>query len=140
MSQNLSDFLAFRKNVSHRLAVEFAFIDMCAGDHLAALVLSQLLDALALSGESTNELVWRDGRWMLSRSWDGWFRRTRVRRKQGHRVLRLLRRLGYVQTATCMRGGTRVLHIALIEARFLEAWAGVLRGIPPVFFEGDDGE
>lgn len=140
---SLQAFLTTRSAFQNRLQLELAFVDMTRGDHIAALMLTQIVDWYAAreAGRFEGEVCLIDDASWLVVPWDAWWRRTRVTPRQGRRSLKTLESLDYVVCRVLPgNGGGRKLCVRLVEHRLLEQWSAVLNGQPPTFEVADWAE
>lgn len=122
-----ADFLKVRKHFQNRVPVEVAFIDLCGGDHLAAIMLTILLDAMTPFGE------WAPAIQYVEVSWSQWWKRARIPERTGRRTLRHLTSLGYVEVTRSGKTTGSAVRYRVREKELLEAWNALLAGEAPVF-------
>lgn len=123
------DFLQQRTAHQTAVSIELAFVDLCGGDHLAALMLSLVVDQAARPTHQPTRDGWTQIPWQLT--WE----RARVPRKKGRALLNRLIGLGYCRTRLMKVRGAPTLHVRLNEAAFLAAWHGVVNGQAPLLPE-----
>lgn len=126
------DFLRQRSALQRQVSIKLAFIDLCAGDHMAALMLSLVVDQVARPGSSDHPDGWVRMPWVFT--WG----RARMTRKKGRQLLNRLVRLGYCQTKVMRFQGAPTLHVRLCEQAFMAAWRGVLNGQAPMYLDDAD--
>lgn len=133
--KGIDEFLRVRKLYRDQVMIDMVLIDMCEGDHLAALMLGKIIDLYA-----TGPIVWRKddpGSWVQT-SWRLWWKTIRINRRRGARVLKRLKALGYVRCRTFqLANRCTALHAQLQDVRFTEQWNRLLEGKAPLYLEED---
>ena len=129
----MNEFLDWKAALQKTVSFELAFVDMCHGDHIAAIVLAQVVSELALAREGKRPWVLDNDEVWMPLPYAEWYQATRVRRRQAQRVLKKLNvQFRYLDTAVKqVSHGVTASHVHLREHRFMEVWTGVLEGKVP---------
>lgn len=130
MSATLTDFLVWREKTRGTVALRLAYVDMLDGDHVAALVLAQILYWCLpdKDGKTKLRVLRKDRLWLVKDYHDFW-KETRVSEKTLYRKLHLLEEKGLIDVEVHKFRRKRARHIAVNEQAVVDSWDGV-RALP----------
>lgn len=91
------------------------YVDRLGGDHLAALMLAQIVYWCSPSKEGKTKLrVFKRGQFWLVKSHVDWQNELRLTRRQSQRCLEVLKKAGLIKTELYRFGGHATVHLQLI--------------------------
>lgn len=91
------------------------YVDRLEGDHLAALMLSQIVYWSSLSKTGKTKLrVLKNGRYWLVKSHQDWWQELRLTQKQSRRCIEVLRERGLIKTEIHKFNSAPTVHILLV--------------------------
>jgi hypothetical protein len=132
ISKLVGCFLDHVDELTDTLGVKLAYVEMCARDHAAAIMLSQVICWHRPNRNGgTNLTVERPDGWWLRKSAVDWDRDCAMTPSQSRRAMTKLRKLGIIRTAIWRYQGAPTTHIQLLWDGFVAAYEQV-PGTPPL--------
>ncbi len=116
----VTDWLGRLDQAGDKLLLRNAYIDLCEGDHLAALIFSQILywHLPDKSGTGSKLRVHKDGEFWLARTYKDWMNVCRIKEDTAEVRINWLKQKGLVVTKRYMFNGFRTLHLRIDFDRF----------------------
>lgn len=126
MNENLdllSAYLLWERKTKDCVDFKTTYVDMCEGDIVAGLLLSQIL-YWHLSGPSNQSRlrVRRDGHLWLAKGRSDWHDEIRITEWQFDRASDIMIDLGILEKKIYRFNGAPIVHVRLIQNKFLELW------------------
>ena len=116
---NFEELLLIRKSQRKGVFLEMALIDLCGGNILAGLMLSQILYWHEPNEHGQSKLrVCKNGKYWLAKKHTSWQEECRLTENQSRDALELLKKLGFIQTMVARFDGNPTTHIALVKDKF----------------------
>lgn len=108
------------------------YVDLLDGDHLAALMLGQIVYWYSPTDKNTRKLQAKlRGRPCLAKNSADWWDELRLTKKQAHRCLEVLRARGFIKSEVHLFAGKTAVFLQLIaHEKLLPALPEVLTGTP----------
>lgn len=91
------------------------YVDLLGGDHLAALMLAQIIYWYLPTPQGKTKLrKFRDGYWWMAKSHVDWYEELRLTRRQSQRCIEVLRNKGLIDTALYLFDGHPTVHVRCV--------------------------
>jgi hypothetical protein len=118
-----SQFLAWETRSRDTIDVKTIYIDIAKGDHVAGVLLSQIVYWYLPSVNGGSKLrVERDGHLWIAKGRADWYEETRITARQFDRAVKILERAGIVVKETYKFAGVPKTHVRLVVDKFLDIW------------------
>jgi len=122
-SNNFTKFLAWEDRSRDTIDVKTIYIDIAEGDHVAGILLSQIIYWHLPSANGRSKLrVKRDGHMWIAKGRADWYEETRITERQFDRAVKILESTGIVVKETFKFAGVPKVHVRLVKQAFLDAW------------------
>lgn len=116
---NFEQVLMLRRSSRKGVFLEMSIIDMCGGNILAGLMLSQILYWHEPDDNGKTRLrVCKNGKYWLAKKHSSWQEECRLTEDQARAALDLLKKLGFIDTMVARFDGNPTTHIALVKDKF----------------------
>ena len=116
---NFEQVLMLRRSSRKGVFLEMSIIDMCGGNILAGLMLSQILYWHEPDDNSKTRLrVCKNGKYWLAKKHSSWQEECRLTEDQARAALDLLKKMGFIDTMVARFDGNPTTHIALVKDKF----------------------
>ena len=117
---NFEELLLIRKSQRKGVFLEMALIDLCGGNILAGLMLSQILYWHEPNEQGRSKLrVCKQGKYWLVKKRTDWHDECRLTEDQARNALDILKKSGLVETMVARFDGTPMTHLALCKDVFM---------------------
>ena len=118
-----SQFLAWEARSRDTIDVKTIYIDIAKGDHVAGILLSQIVYWYLPSISGGSKLrVERDGHMWIAKGRGDWYEETRITERQFDRAVKILEDLGIVFKKTYKFAGVPKAHVRLNVDEFIRVW------------------
>jgi hypothetical protein len=117
------DFLEWELTTRDSIDVKGLYIDCAQGDHVAGILLSQIVYWYLPSKRTdrTKLRVKRDGVLWIAKGREDWYSETRITARQFDRASKILVELGIIEKKIFKFAGSPTVHIRIIQDKFIEA-------------------
>ena len=113
---NFEELLLIRKSQRKGVFLEMALIDLCGGNILAGLMLSQILYWHEPNDNGQTRLrVCKNGKYWLVKKRTDWHDECRLTENQSRDAIECLKKYGLIETMVARFDGTPMTHIALCK-------------------------
>ena len=135
--RNFQDFLNWEDASDKTIKVKLAYVDM-AGDLCAGVVLSQIVywHLPSKKDGAAKMKVEHDGMLWIAKARADWWGECRVNARQMDRVIAILKEKGLIEIGNWKFNGVPMLHVRIVEEKFLELWESVIASYFPVSASG----
>ena len=135
------DWLQSRDEASDKILFRRSYVDLCDGDHLAALIFGQLLyyHLPDHKGKGTKLRVYKDGAYWVAKKYDDWYEECRINKDTARKKIDRLKRTGLIRTDNFRFNGIKMLHLR-IDFECMAARIAALNLGRPVRPAGSDRE
>jgi hypothetical protein len=118
-----SQFLAWETRSRDTIDVKTIYIDIAKGDHVAGVLLSQIVywHLPSINGGSKLRIE-RNGHMWIAKGRADWYEETRITERQFDRAVKILEDVGVVVKATFKFAGVPKIHVRLVTQEFLDVW------------------
>lgn len=122
---NFSEFLQWETTVNDTIDVKCVYIDMAQGDHVAGILLSQIVywHLPSRHTDKTKLRVKRDGHLWLAKGREDWHDETRISPRQFDRASKILLNEGLIEKKVFKFAGNPTIHIRILQDAFLKSLA-----------------
>jgi len=119
---SFSDFLKWETSTRDTIDVKCIYIDMALGDHVAGILLSQIVywHLPSRRDDRTKLRVMKEGNLWLAKGREHWYAETRITSRQFDRASKILVDLGVIEKKIFKFYGNPTVHVRIIQGRFLE--------------------